>query len=49
MNDKKNNEKYQDYKALADSLENVSFRGRLAEYKYYDMHTVVELALDAEL
>ena len=49
VNDKKNNEKYQNYKALADSLENVSFRGRLAEYKYYDMHTVVELALDAEL
>ena len=49
VNDRKNNEKYQNYKALADSLGNVAFRGRLAEYKYYDMHTIVELALDAPL
>lgn len=46
INDDKNQEIYQKYKSLADEEENVIFGGRLAEYKYYDMHQVVEKALD---
>ena len=42
VNDAKNSELYQKYKALADQEENVIFGGRLAEYKYYDMAPVVE-------
>lgn len=33
-------------KALANQESNVLFGGRLAEYKYYDMHRIVELALE---
>lgn len=46
INDEKNQVVYQQYKALADTLGNVIFGGRLAEYKYYDMHQVVEKALE---
>lgn len=46
VNDKENNEKYLKYKELADKEENVLFGGRLAEYKYYDMHQVIESALN---
>lgn len=42
VNDAKNNELYQKYKALADKEENVIFGGRLAEYKYYDMAPIIE-------
>ena len=42
VNDAKNNELYNKYKALADNEENVLFGGRLAEYKYYDMAPVIE-------
>ncbi|SFA83484.1 UDP-galactopyranose mutase [Acetitomaculum ruminis DSM 5522] len=45
MNDEKNNEIYQKYKALADKEENVIFGGRLGLYKYMDMHNVIEEAL----
>lgn len=45
VNDAKNGELYQKYKALADKEEKVSFGGRLAEYKYYDMDKVIEAAL----
>jgi UDP-galactopyranose mutase len=45
VNDVLNNEKYNLYKNLADSEKNVIFGGRLAEYKYYDMHQVIESAL----
>ena len=45
INDKKNNEVYSKYKELADKESKVIFGGRLAEYKYYDMHNVVERAL----
>jgi UDP-galactopyranose mutase len=41
-----NNEKYQKYKLAAADLKNVYFGGRLAEYKYYDMHQVIESALN---
>lgn len=45
VNDEKNNLRYSKYKSLADKLDNVYFGGRLAEYKYYDMHKVIESAL----
>ncbi|MDO4998449.1 MAG: UDP-galactopyranose mutase, partial [Neisseria sp.] len=47
INDDKNQQIYQQYKVLADELPNVIFGGRLAEYKYYDMHQVIESALNA--
>lgn len=46
INNDKNNELYNKYKELADKEENVIFGGRLAEYKYYDMHNVIEQALN---
>lgn len=42
INDKRNNMLYMKYKALADQEEHVSFGGRLAEYKYYDMAPIIE-------
>ncbi|WP_300647902.1 UDP-galactopyranose mutase [uncultured Bacteroides sp.] len=45
VNDERNSLLYAKYKALADAQERVVFGGRLAEYKYYDMHQVVENAL----
>jgi len=44
VNDKINNQKYKKYKQLADN-DKVIFGGRLAEYKYYDMHQVIASAL----
>ena len=44
VNDDVNNKKYRQYKQLADN-DKVIFGGRLAEYKYYDMHQVVASAL----
>jgi len=41
-----NNEIYNKYKKMSESIQNVYFGGRLAEYKYYDMHQVIESALD---
>lgn len=46
VNDKKNNSLYLKYKELADQETNIIFGGRLAEYKYYDMHHIVEKALN---
>ena len=46
INNERNQELYQQYKALADKEENVIFGGRLAEYKYYDMDKVIESALN---
>lgn len=45
INDDLNNGIYAKYKVLADKEENVIFGGRLAQYKYYDMHHVIEEAL----
>ena len=42
VNDERNNRLYSQYKKLADKEERVVFGGRLAEYKYYDMHQIVE-------
>ena len=46
VNDEKNGQLYQKYKALADRETNVVFGGRLGEYKYYDMDKVIRSALD---
>lgn len=46
VNDKKNGELYQKYKALAEKEENIIFGGRLGEYKYYDMDAVIAASLD---
>lgn len=46
INDEKNQALYHRYKSLADQYENIIFGGRLAEYKYYDMHQVVAKALE---
>ena len=46
VNDEKNNSLYLKYKELADKETNVIFGGRLAEYKYYDMHHIIEKALN---
>lgn len=45
INDVKNQEIYEKYRQLADQLDSFVFGGRLAEYKYYDMHQVIESAL----
>ncbi|WP_078577962.1 UDP-galactopyranose mutase [Salipaludibacillus agaradhaerens] len=45
INDNKNNEIFKKYKALADNESRVIFGGRLANYKYFDMHQVIGAAL----
>lgn len=47
IGDDANTEIYSEYKKLASSCTNVIFGGRLAEYKYYDMHQVIGSALHA--
>lgn len=47
INDEKNNEIYEKYRQLAEKEKSVIFGGRLAQYKYYDMHHVIEQALNA--
>ena len=44
MNDEKNQQLFEKYKALAVQDEKRIFGGRLAEYKYYDMDKVIESA-----
>lgn len=46
INDQKNNELYLKYKLLADQQDKVIFGGRLAQYKYFDMHNIIAEALD---
>lgn len=45
VNDAKNSEVYKQYQQLARQEDKVIFGGRLAEYKYYDMHQVIGSAL----
>ena len=45
VNDTINDQIFKKYKELARVEQNVIFGGRLADYKYYDMHHVVGLAL----
>lgn len=49
INDERNDALYRRYKALADAERRVTFGGRLAEYKYYDMAPTVASALAAEV
>jgi UDP-galactopyranose mutase len=46
VNDLSNNQKYSQYKKIADSNSKFIFGGRLAEYKYYDMHQIIGSALN---
>jgi len=46
INDEKNQNLLRKYQNIATKQQNVIFGGRLAEYKYYDMHQVIEHALD---
>lgn len=47
INDKKNDDIYKKYRDKSKTLPNVIFGGRLAEYRYYDMHQVVGSAMAA--
>ena len=49
VNDELNQQLLKKYQALAENQSNVFFCGRLAEYKYYDMHQIVEKALHFDL
>jgi UDP-galactopyranose mutase len=42
INDDKNQSLFRKYKVLSDCQNKTIFGGRLAEYKYYDMHQVIE-------
>lgn len=46
INDDRNNSLYLKYKELAEQESDVSFGGRLGEYKYYDMDKVIEQVLN---
>ena len=46
INNERNNTLYAEYKKLADQESNVYFGGRLGDYKYYDMHVIIEKALE---
>lgn len=46
INDDKNNELYKKYRNLANQEERIIFGGRLADYKYYDMHHVIWHAIE---
>ncbi len=45
INDDINQQLFEKYNEKAKQLDNVIFGGRLAEYKYYDMHHVIDVAL----
>lgn len=45
INDSPNNERYNKYRLLAESNRKLLLGGRLAEYKYYDMHHIIEKSL----
>ena len=47
--DSRNSALAEKYRALAAQCSNVIFGGRLAEYRYYDMHHIVKRALEVEL
>lgn len=46
INDETNNTLYGQYKALAETVPDVVFGGRLGEYRYYDMDKVIASALN---
>lgn len=45
VNDEKNMAIFKQYQELANAMENTIFGGRLAEYRYYDMHQIIGSAL----
>ena len=45
INNDENQTKFEKYKKLSVQLPNVIFGGRLAEYRYYDMHQIIASAL----
>ena len=45
INNDENQKKYQAYKELSLQESHIIFGGRLAEYKYYDMHQIIASAL----
>lgn len=49
INNDRNNALYSQYADLAQKEKSVIFGGRLAEYRYYDMHQIVEKVLDMEI
>lgn len=46
INNERNNKLFEQYKQLAEQYNNISFGGRLGEYKYYDMDKTIEAALN---
>jgi UDP-galactopyranose mutase len=46
VNDRKNVRRYTSYRRLMDAETKILFGGRLAEYKYADMHTVIRDAIN---
>lgn len=46
INDEKNQKIYKEYQEKSRSLTNFIFGGRLTEYKYMDMHVVIESAMN---
>jgi UDP-galactopyranose mutase len=49
INNDENTEIYRKYHEETCKLDNVIFGGRLAEYRYYDMHQVVGSALSKSI
>lgn len=47
INDERNSVAFKKYSDLAEKETNILFGGRLAEYRYYDMHQVIGAALTA--
>jgi UDP-galactopyranose mutase len=46
VNDIRNGEIYEKYRQMAENENGVIFAGRLGEYRYYDMHHIVQRALE---
>ena len=46
VNDPHNQSLYRRYQELTHTADNVIFGGRLSEYKYMDMHVVIESAMN---
>ena len=49
INDEKNDRLYSQYRELADMEPDTVFIGRLAEYRYYDMHHIIGKVLKADI
>lgn len=45
INDEINTKRYKQYRELCNEQQNIIFGGRLAEFRYYDMHQVIASAL----